>query len=162
MHDSSPVEAKSDLAIEALHASGFLRLKVRGNSMLPSLWPGDLITIEAKSVSDIRAGDIILYSREMRFFIHRVRDKHEALITRGDCMPQSDPPVAASEVLGKVISVRRYGMELPAPQFTPLRRVQAFFLRHSEFLQRFALWRHAARVRDSTTVPEIRPEYSIQ
>jgi hypothetical protein len=155
-------EAKSELAIEALRASGCLRLKVRGNSMLPSLWPGDLASIEAKAFSDIQTGDIILYCRGTRFFIHRVRGKNNALTARGDCMPQADPPVAASELLGKVVSVRRYGTELSPPQFSWLRRVQAFFLRHSEFLQRVALWSHAARIRYSTAIPEIRPEYSIQ
>lgn len=155
-------DAKSDLVIEALQASGFLRLKVRGNSMLPSLWPGDLTTIEAKDFSDIRAGDIILYCRDARFFIHRVCDKNSALTARGDCMPQADPPIAASEVLGKVVSVRRYGMELAPPRFNWLRQVQAFFLRRSEFLQRVALWNHAARIRYSSAIPEIRPEYSIQ
>jgi hypothetical protein len=155
-------ELKSDLAIEALRASGLLRLKVRGNSMLPSLWPGDLVTIAAQAFQNIQAGDIVLYWRESRFFMHRVRHKREILITRGDCMSCDDPEVAASEVLGKVISLRRYGMELPAPRLTWLRCMQASLLRNSDFLQRVALWKHAARLRRWTNIPTVCPEYSIQ
>ena len=155
-------ELKSDLAIEALGASGLLRLKVRGNSMLPSLWPGDLVTIEAQMLTNIQGGDIILYWRDARFFILRVQHKIETLIARGDCMSYADAPVAASELLGRVLSVRRYGLESPVPRFTRLRGLQAFCLRHSEFLQRLALWNHAIRLRRFASTPRVCPEYSIQ
>jgi len=155
-------DLKSDLAMEALQVSSLLRLKVRGNSMLPSLWPGDLVTIQAQPFDSIRTGDIVLYSRNSRFFIHRVQRKTETLVTSGDCMPAPDPRVAASQLLGRVISVCRHRTELPVPRFTIFRRVQAFLLLHWELLQRFALWHHARNVRRSASLANISPEYSIQ
>ena len=148
--------------MEALQVSGLLRLRVRGNSMLPSLWPGDLVTIQAQPFENIRTGDIVLYSRDSRFFIHRVQRKTGTLVTGGDCMLVPDPPVAASQVLGSVVSVRRRGTELPVPQFTSFRRVQAFLLLHCNLLQRAALSLHAKNVRRSASLANISPEYSIQ
>jgi Peptidase S24-like len=155
-------ELKFDLAIEALQVSGLLRLKVRGNSMLPSLWPGDLVTVQAASFENLRIGDIVLYSRDSRFFTHRLQHKTETLIAIGDCMSAADPPIAPSQVLGRVISVRRYGTELPVPDFTISRRVQAYLLRRCEFLPRLALWVHAKNVRRSAGLPKVNPEYALQ
>jgi len=154
-------DLKSDLAIEALQLSGLLRLRVRGHSMLPSLWPGDFVTIQAQPFDSIHLGDIILYLRNSRFVVHRVRYKAETVIVVGDCLRMPDPPLAASEVLGRVISVRRYGAELPAPHLTVFRRVWSYLLRRCEFLQRVALWIHAKNVRRSEGLADIRPEFSI-
>ena len=37
---------KCELAAEVLRSSGRLRLQVTGWSMLPSIWPGDTLTVE--------------------------------------------------------------------------------------------------------------------
>ncbi len=80
--------------------------------MLPSLWPGDLLTIESISHDAIIPGDIVLVLRDQRFFIHRLvrTRRHEnciSFITKGDAMPNNDPPAAALELLGRVAGVRR-------------------------------------------------------
>jgi len=157
-------DLKSALAIDGLQLSGSLRLKVTGNSMLPSLWPGDLLTVQAQLLATIRPGDIVLYSRNSRFFVHRVQRilSSEFLSTRGDCMLSADPPVSAGAVLGKVVSVRRYGQETSCPRFSLLRSFQARALRRFELLQRIALWRHARRVRHSLSLPRIYCEPLIQ
>ena len=130
--------------------------------MLPSLWPGDLVTIEAEASAGIQAGDIVFYARDSRFFIHRVQRAGKSLLARGDCMRFDDPSVAACEVLGKVIGVRRLGADLPVPRFTFYRRLLALLLRRAEFLQRVALWGHAKRLRRWQRLPKICSEYSIQ
>ena len=63
------------LASEVLRASGTLRLTAPGHSMLPTLWPGDLLTVEARSIDQVQAGDVVLFTRENRFFVHRVLRK---------------------------------------------------------------------------------------
>ena len=42
-------EAKHDLAAEVLRQFGEVRLKVTGASMLPSVWPGDVLTVRRRS-----------------------------------------------------------------------------------------------------------------
>ena len=77
-NDSSPGgEAErallsAELAAESLRVSGGLRLRVRGESMLPTLWPGDVVEIASCSEDDVRAGEIVLALRDGRFFLHRL------------------------------------------------------------------------------------------
>jgi hypothetical protein len=119
-------DTKLDLAAEVLRNRGTVRLKAWGTSMLPSVWPGDLLTIQSVGADEIVPGDIVLVLRDSRFFIHRLvesrRDQVGILcITRGDAMPHNDPPNAASELLGRVAGIRR------ADQiFVPGRRLSTF------------------------------------
>jgi signal peptidase I len=99
------------MAIEVLQSSGQLRLKVTGTSMLPTLWPGDLLTIESVHPQQISRGDIVLYERAGRMFIHRVvrvtAGGECSITTRGDSMPGDDLPVSLSEILGRVSEFQR-------------------------------------------------------
>lgn len=119
---------KRDLAVEVLQTAGQVRLAARGYSMLPSLWPGDVLTLRTAQLDEVSAGDLVLFQREGNFFIHRVLRRQQInaqmyLITRGDSMPRSDAPVSSAELLGKVISVERNGQDLPrVPACTPLVR----------------------------------------
>lgn len=103
---------QQSLAVEVLRSTGKLRLAARGYSMLPTLWPGDLLNIEATSFDRVSAGDVVLFCREDRFFIHRIVSRQDAtggstrpsLVTRGDSMPTPDARVFPEELLGKVVS----------------------------------------------------------
>ena len=95
-------ENKCSLAAELLGCCGELRLRATGTSMLPALWPSDLITIRAEEFDRVAPGDIILYARGNRFFIHRVvkapvDNGCRTLITRGDALAENDPPVCDHE-----------------------------------------------------------------
>ena len=63
---------KCELAGEVVRAFGELRLRVLGTSMVPSLHPGDLVSIQRASPSEVSTGEIALYLREGRLFAHRV------------------------------------------------------------------------------------------
>src|ERR1043166_8467099 len=54
---------KSKLAVEVARRFGEVRLRVTGASMLPSVWPGDILTVRRVSFSELRPGQIILCSR---------------------------------------------------------------------------------------------------
>lgn len=85
---------RCELAAQVLKDSGILRLRASGSSMLPSLWPGDVITIKPQSFEQWRPGDIVLYRRAGTFFIHRViavSNSGDFLIVQGDWLPQPDP-----------------------------------------------------------------------
>jgi hypothetical protein len=94
--------------------------------MLPSVWPGDLLTIQSGAHDEAVPGDIILVLREDRVVVHRLIERREIQvcllwITRGDAMPQNDPPAAASELLGRVVGISRADCS-----FVPSRRLSVF------------------------------------
>jgi hypothetical protein len=78
--------------------------------MLPAIWPGDVLWISRCSLAEARLGDIVLYTRHHRLFVHRIVARSGArLITQGDGIAEPDPPVDAAELLGKVVRVLRRG-----------------------------------------------------
>src|SRR6478672_9083685 len=89
---------KCSLAAEVLHSTGRLQFRATGFSMLPTLWPGDCLTVQSYNLQEAEIGDLVLYIRNGRLFVHRVMRKFSSgetnsLITRGDCMTEEDPPV---------------------------------------------------------------------
>jgi Peptidase S24-like len=103
----APGETKLGLAAELLRGHGTLHLKARGTSMLPSVWPGDLVTIQSVADDEAVVGDILLVLRDNRFFVHRLVERRLVqdcllLIMKGDAMPHNDPPATASQLLGRV------------------------------------------------------------
>jgi hypothetical protein len=102
--------------------------------MYPTIWDGDLITVQPIKPSDVITGDIILYRREFGAVAHRVmhifkpgaknwrdapkgpqdRSSSETLqfFLRGDAAISDDDPVGADQILGKVVSVERNGRRL--------------------------------------------------
>ncbi len=112
-----------------------LFLRLRGASMAPALWPGDMLMARRRAFSDIIAGDIVVFRRAGRLIAHRVigRDRDgAALLTRGDAATHVDQPVGEDRLLGVVEFVSRKG-----GAFAPLgrrslgQRALAALLRHS-------------------------------
>jgi signal peptidase I len=100
------------LVEEIVRSFGEVRLRVFGTSMAPSVLPGDVVSVRFAKLDEISVGEIALFSRTGRFFIHRVVSKSAAsatpcLITRGDRLGQDDPPVNSSEFLGRIVSIER-------------------------------------------------------
>ncbi len=104
--------------------------------MLPTLWPGDLLTVQCLRAEGAESGEIVLYMRRGRFFVHRIVSRNLSpenapLITRGDCMPADDPPIEGNELLGKVTRVERRGsIFLPPRKLSPLHRLLAYLFCH--------------------------------
>jgi len=129
---------KCELAGELLRSSGRLHLRVRGWSMLPAIFPGDTLVIEPANSESVGKGDIVMFHRDRRLFVHRVSGTCGSppdlqIVTQGDGMPNPDPPVSGSQLLGKVSFVVRDGRCLePAksPKF-PMRAVAALVRRSS-------------------------------
>ncbi|MGA3213783.1 MAG: S24/S26 family peptidase [Terriglobales bacterium] len=109
---STRVELKHDLAVELLRRCGEARLPVNGSSMLPSLWPGDILEVRHEDVAKIALGQVVVFQRDARLVVHRVirrvrRDGSTLLITRGDRRWTPDAPVSSKELLGCVEVVER-------------------------------------------------------
>jgi len=136
-------ELKHRLAVEVLRSFGEARVPVIGASMLPALWPGDILEIRRQSATEILPGQLVLYERDGCFVTHRVVEKlHQQgrtlLVTRGDRLRKPDLPVRPEQVLGRVIAIQR-GNHRIVPQLTVRGRVASWILGHSDFCTRVLL-----------------------
>ena len=148
--------AHRELLAEVARKFGEIRFKATGDSMLPSVWPGDLLTVRRQNFSEFRNGEIVLYEREAAentltrpygpaspggrgFVAHRiVRRNGRQLITRGDSLRRNDAPVEEDQVLGRVVCVTRNGRHIGL-EFTRRRRIVAWVLRQSDLAGRVFL-----------------------
>lgn len=121
--------------------------------MLPSIWPGDIIHVEAARPESLEPGDIVLYRHGPRLFAHRLLQspagkKLNLFVTRGDALPSPDPPVSSSDILGRVTSIVAFGRRgnRAALRAEP-NRVLALAIAHCDFLQTGMLrFRRFARI----------------
>jgi peptidase S24-like protein len=136
---------KLQLAAEALSAGHTIRLQAQGTSMLPSIWPGDVLSIERKPGREIVPGDIVLVAKQSRFFVHRLIEKHDARwITRGDSLPQNDELAPEVQVLGKVSLIHKKSRTtVPNPRPSPLSRALAWMLCEWDAFRNVALRIHS-------------------
>jgi signal peptidase I len=147
--DGSPHRdgAGCELAEEVLCSSGRLRLKVNGSSMLPAIWPGDIITIVRDGLNEASIGDVVLFGREGRLVAHRIirRTSTEAgpqWTTRGDSLARADWPVlSTNELLGRVTAIARGSRQL-APRQAARGRLIARVCAHSDLATRIFLKAH--------------------
>ncbi|MGH9529828.1 MAG: S24/S26 family peptidase [Terriglobales bacterium] len=142
---------KIKLGEEILCSGGSIRLRVWGTSMLPSVWPGDVVIVEGYAVTSVVCGDIILYEANDSFFVHRVIGKSEdgvGWFTRGDALPQDDPAITKSQLLGRVSVIYRNGRTIvPKRGLAPLMRAAGWILSNSDHLRSLALRLHSLRNR---------------
>jgi len=131
--------AKLDLAADVVRQFGEVCLKVTGTSMLPSVWPGDMLTVRQRNFAELLPGHIVLCYRNQAFVAHRVVAKRDdGLITRGDSLSYEDRPFRDEEVLGQVVSILRQGRSVdPSPLWW--NSAGSWILRHSELCTRMLL-----------------------
>jgi signal peptidase len=128
-----------DLLADVARQFGEVRLKVTGTSMLPSVWPGDILTVRRQCVAALLSGRIILCYRNHGFVAHRlVRKLGAGVITRGDTLPCNDLPFRDDEVLGEVVGILRNGRPVALSR-TWWHTAGASILRHSDFCTRILL-----------------------
>lgn len=142
---------KYELAAEVLRSSGRLRLGVTGWSMLPTIWPGDTLVIEPAESEEVFTGDIVLFERDERLFVHRVIAKGDdfsegVVFTQGDGMSHPDAAVKKSELLGRVCFVLRAGRCFaPGPKLSSSERVIAALVGRFYWAARILIELHVMR-----------------
>ena len=142
-----------DLAAEVLRRFGEVRIVELGRSMIPSIYPGDLLTIRSEPKSATRFGDIVLHLRAGRFCVHRVTQTWQQggrfmFTTRGDAAAQPDPPFDENQLLGRVTAIVRRGRQLDFAQMDTLRKkLLRRAVRKSEAAATFLLRWHLFRTR---------------
>lgn len=98
----------------------------------------------------VSEGDIVLYHRDRRFFVHRVvaRDqaKSAGFVTRGDAMPVRDPPVSECDLLGRVSFILRNGKRIePSRNLRLADRAVAALVQRFTFAARVVVGVHGMR-----------------
>ena len=116
-----------DLAAEVLSRFGEVRIVELGSSMIPSIYPGDILTIRSEPKHAARCGDIVLHLRERRFCVHRVTHTWQEggclmFATWGDAAARQDPPFDKNQLLGRVTAIFRRGRQVDFAQVDTLRR----------------------------------------
>lgn len=143
---TDPLDAvKRSLAGELLRRTGFLRLRVLGQSMLPDIWPGDVLTIQSETQSNVDVGEVALLERDDRFFVHRVRSKvilngSVSLVTRGDSSSTADPLFGPDALLGKVIRIEHGDrVSIPSAKLSLYGRALGWLFCHFSTVRNLAL-----------------------
>jgi signal peptidase I len=136
-------ERRADDALciaDALKRRGRISLRVHGTSMLPWVRPKDIALIRQISMENVRCGDVVLFRRESRLFVHRIVEKRGSLdasqlFSKGDAHPTSDGVVQEQELLGRVMRIYRHGqrIDLDAPRHLALGLLISQLSLHSRF-----------------------------
>jgi hypothetical protein len=146
-------EIRCEVAAEALRASGELRLRVFGGSMLPSIWPGDVLLIRRAAPADMEPGGLVLCARKGGFVVHRiVRKDEDMLTTRGDALREDDEPVPFNQALGKVAMIERGGAQFaPREKLKLPDRLLSLLMAYFAPLKAFALHLNSLRLKFDRT-----------
>ncbi|MFY9561900.1 MAG: C25 family cysteine peptidase, partial [Terriglobales bacterium] len=102
-HDSARFEQLS----RGLLASGHqVRFQARGRSMLPLIRDGETVRVEGVAAALLRVGDIVVARTAHGLRAHRLIFAdlaRDCFLTRGDAGQESDPPICAGQILGRVV-----------------------------------------------------------
>jgi signal peptidase I len=105
----NPIAAK-------VRANGSACFRVLGASMFPWIRSGDFVFVRRSTFESASAGEVILFERNQRLFVHRVlrrladesaRRTRSLLITKGDALDGKDAPISEAEFLGRVTRIHR-------------------------------------------------------
>ncbi|HMH12541.1 MAG TPA: S26 family signal peptidase [Edaphobacter sp.] len=128
-----------ELVVDVARSFGEVRLKVSGASMIPAVWPGDVITVRRRDFAELQPGQIVLYRQEEKLVAHRIACvRGDRLTTRGDSLCYDDPPIRESDIVGQVVCLLRNGRRVHLKQ-SFWQRVNSSLLRRSDFCIRMAL-----------------------
>jgi uncharacterized repeat protein (TIGR01451 family) len=90
-----------------LLASGHeVRFQARGRSMLPVIRDGETLRVESVATAMLRVGDIVVAKTAHGLRAHRLIFAdlaRDCFLTRGDAGQESDPPIRAEQILGRVV-----------------------------------------------------------
>jgi signal peptidase I len=152
IHEAHLHEACCDLVADIAREKGKVKIKVAGTSMVPTIWPGDLVMVGRCEVAELKPGSIVMFRRNRGLVVHRVLSRTGKLIvTRGDAKRCVDEPVNVSDIVGEVESIVRNG-RLLNPRGTIGTRAVAFLLRRSEGCAKLYL-RFGFKLRGMSLVP---------
>lgn len=136
MRLASP-EIAAPFVLDVLARDGAAWVHESSESMAPLVRAGDRLWLAPAAGGEVRRGQLIAYHRDGRLVVHRVLVRGaRSLITKGDGLSRRDPPVAASEVVGRVTVIataRGRRIELDGFPWPALGRLLGLVSRASEW-----------------------------
>jgi signal peptidase I len=151
---------KCDLAGEVLRSFDPVRFPAVGWSMLPAVWPGDMLVVERVTHDQVHIGDVVVAGRHGRLCAHRVigtagDPENPRWITQGDALAAPDLPVAGNELLGRVAYLIRAGKCIAVPaELGGFEHLIAKILRRSEPAARALVYLHRLVQSPEKSAPE--------
>lgn len=128
-----------ELVAEVARRFGEVRFRATGASMMPVIWPGDVLCVCERDMAELQPGRIVLYRRQAKLVAHRiVRIEGELITTQGDSVQREDSPVRGSDLIGQVTSIDRRGRSVSF-HLSFWSRAGSFILRRSSFCLRAAM-----------------------
>jgi len=83
-----------------------IKVKTKGKSMEPLIPEKSIVEVKIVPIEKLKRGDIAMYFRKEKFFIHRVLNKKKGkVLIKGDNNPNFDPIVKEELVLGKAVKI---------------------------------------------------------
>ncbi len=118
--NTPPPDHVLEAALDAWGQAGGRHLvPITGRSMLPLLREDDRVLV-AHGWAGLKRGDVVVFRQPDRSLAaHRVLRIHHSgqagpiFFTKGDNTPNFDPPLNASQIVGRVLSVKRGGRSMP-------------------------------------------------
>lgn len=96
------------LAHAALETGQQVRVRVNGTSMRPLVNVGDHVWVEPVSFAALHPGDVVTVWHDGGLLTHRVLKMNaRGCITKGDNCVANDEPIAATQIVGRVVVVER-------------------------------------------------------
>jgi signal peptidase I len=89
---------------------GLEAAKANGTSMEPTLHSGDALILGSTDAASVHLGDIVWALHEGWPIMHRVVNIYtdargeRIVVTKGDNLPEADPPVRATDVQGRLVA----------------------------------------------------------
>lgn len=92
---------------EELAKGRSVHLPAKGWSMLPSIFPKTILSLEHKDFAAVEVGQIIAFERNLQFVVHRVvkiaaRPNEREITTRGDSNWHADLPITKENFIGVI------------------------------------------------------------
>jgi hypothetical protein len=90
-----------------------INVKIVDKGMTPIIKIGDTVEVTQVHAMDLRPGNLILYRQGENFIARRIArlqfGKQTEYIVKGDAFENEEPPVQASQIIGKVVALDRDG-----------------------------------------------------
>jgi hypothetical protein len=131
--------------------------------MVPSIFPGDLISAQRVDISELVPGEIVVFAREGRLIVHRVAGRENpgcipwttrtSVVTRGDRTRRDDGSISGADLIGRVFRIQRGDRNIAVPtHLTLIQWITSRLLRLSDRATYLYLFL-AARFRTSVAMP---------
>lgn len=115
-----PLRIWLPLLQETLDREGSFRWRLRGASMVPTLWPDTEILI-SPGPAQMRPGMIVVFAAGEALVAHRlVRATPPGWLTQGDHQPSPDLPLLPNDILGVVVAASAGGQRYWPAWWSPL------------------------------------------